>query len=1067
MLSSGSTVSVGALNSYGNSGIDVGVEYAGDPASGGFFHADYKKHDDLKQMLDGNKDSLKLEAMKRIIGMVAKGRDASDLFPAVVKNVVSKNIEVKKLVYVYLVRYAEEQQDLALLSISTFQRALKDPNQLIRAGALRVLSSIRVSMIVPIVMLAIRDSASDMSPYVRKTAAHAIPKLFSLDAEQKDELISVIEKLLSDRSTLVVGSAVMAFEEVCPERVDLIHKNYRKLCNLLVDVDEWGQIIIINMLTRYARTQFTDPNIDYLEEEEQNKPFYDETSSESDNSTSKSSKSPKKSSYTLDPDHRLLLRQTKPLLQSRNASVVMTVAQLYHHIAPRTEVDVVAKALIRLLRSYKEVQSVVLTCIASMSTQRKSIFEPYLKSFFVRTSDPTHIKLLKLDILTNLATETSISIILREFQTYISSSDKEFVAATIQAIGRCAGSIKEVTETCLSGLVHLLSNRDEYVVAESVVVIKKLLQTQAADHFEIISQMAKLLDFIAVPAARASILWLIGEYNEKVPKIAPDVLRKLAKTFTDEEDIVKLQVLNLAVKLYLTNAIQTELLCQYIFNLARYDQNYDIRDRARFLKQFIFPASGQPTILSRNAKKIFLATKPAPLLESKYQGREQYQLGSLSHYLNMKANGYNDIPLFPEVAPDSTVRNVESPVEAPAVDESVRMTSKQSKAAAKAKSKSFYSESEKSSSEYSSDSDASDSESESADENGANDKNEATTGGKKSSSEETEDSDSDSSDSDDSSGSDSDSDDDDASSSDDENVKKITNHAMKSLSIRGNGAKPEKSNLDLLLDLGDITPAGPVMTPSLGGFLTPMTQNISTSSNRIELVGPNHIPINSTELINKVNGYGLGVTHRFTRAPHLFSSKMVSIELLFTNHSNDVIEDIKIGEKTLSPGMQLNEFAAISVLPPRATVQGTLGIDFNDSSQPVSFDIVTKTNSCRATIKTTVGEFIRAVLMNENVYNEERCKLRGMNEHSASIPLNTTTSDVRLLQQRIYECANVASVPSSLEKTLHFAGQTLSSQSLVLVTVEIGDEKATVMINCEKMVVGSMLLNEIKAALRN
>lgn len=33
--------------------------------------------------------------------------------------------QIKKLVYVYLVRYAEEQQDLALLSISTFQKALK------------------------------------------------------------------------------------------------------------------------------------------------------------------------------------------------------------------------------------------------------------------------------------------------------------------------------------------------------------------------------------------------------------------------------------------------------------------------------------------------------------------------------------------------------------------------------------------------------------------------------------------------------------------------------------------------------------------------------------------------------------------------------------------------------------------------------------------------------------------------------------------------------------------------------------------------------------------------------
>ena len=33
--------------------------------------------------------------------------------------------QIKKLVYVYLTRYAEEQQDLALLSISTFQRALR------------------------------------------------------------------------------------------------------------------------------------------------------------------------------------------------------------------------------------------------------------------------------------------------------------------------------------------------------------------------------------------------------------------------------------------------------------------------------------------------------------------------------------------------------------------------------------------------------------------------------------------------------------------------------------------------------------------------------------------------------------------------------------------------------------------------------------------------------------------------------------------------------------------------------------------------------------------------------
>lgn len=70
---------------------------------------------------------------------------------------------------------------------------------------------------------------------------------------------SVLSVSLNSVLQLVAGSVVMAFEEVCPDRIDLIHKNYRKLCNLLVDVEEWGQVVIISMLTRYARTQFISP----------------------------------------------------------------------------------------------------------------------------------------------------------------------------------------------------------------------------------------------------------------------------------------------------------------------------------------------------------------------------------------------------------------------------------------------------------------------------------------------------------------------------------------------------------------------------------------------------------------------------------------------------------------------------------------------------------------------------------------------------------------------------------------------------------------------------------------
>ena len=43
-----------------------------------------------------------------------------------------------------------------------------------------------------------------------------------------------------------------------------------------------------------------------------------------------------------------------------------------------------------------------------------------------------------------------------------------------------------------------------------------------------------MVDKVTVPAARASILWLIGEYSDRISQLAPDVLRKMAKTFPDE-----------------------------------------------------------------------------------------------------------------------------------------------------------------------------------------------------------------------------------------------------------------------------------------------------------------------------------------------------------------------------------------------------------------------------------------------------------------------------------------------------------------------------------------------------
>lgn len=523
---------------------------------------------------------------------------------------------------------------------------------------------------------------------------------------------------------------------------------------------------------------------------------------------------------------------------------------------------------------------------------------------------------------------------------------------------------------------------------------------------------------------------------------------------------MKLQVLNLAVKLYLTNAEQTELLCQYLFSLARYDENYDIRDRARFLKPFIFPQNDKPTILSRNAKKIFLAQKPAPLLESKYKGREQFQLGSLSHYLNIKANGYHDLPPFPKNAPDSSVRGVDNSANEPSnnteQNENSDWSDKPTKSSKKPnkKNESFYSESENESSNDGS----SDSEEDSSDDSGESD-DESSSG-----EEESEENESDTSESENDSSSDAStsSDDEESSSSSDHEVKNHNPSKVNNEKPKETAKKAERSNLDLLLELDDIASSGPIMTPSLGGFLTPSTQMVSTS--RFELVGPNYISVEKRELLNKVHSHGLQIDYRFTRAPHLYSAKMISLELTFRNDSHNELENIHISDKSSLPaGVSLNEFAPIAKLNPGQSSQGILGIDFNDSTQSITFEVTSSVGSARVSIKSTVGELIRAVRITEQVFKEEQSRLRGMNEHSSTFGMK---HNLKTVQKSIFETANLALVSKGEtdgKEIILFAGQTMASQSLVLVTLEtLAADKLSITVNCEKMVVGSMLLNEIK-----
>jgi len=280
----------------------------------------------IKKQLESSSDREKLDAMRRLIAMISKNNNsASTYFPSVVKLVASPSLEIRKLVYIYLLHYSPFHPDLALLSINTFQRDLSDPSPLIRAMALRVLSGMGVSMLAGVVLLGTKKCAADLSPYVRKVAGLAIVKCYewvllsfvlpfsddnSLEPSNRPALLQIIQTLLSDRSPLALGAALHAFSSIClspvatfdsstsqtSQTLEMIHSHFRRYCKILVEMDEWGQVVMMRVLGRYARVMLPRPV------------WHDRDGEEAEE-------------VEIDKDLKLLLDSVKPVLQSQNPAV--------------------------------------------------------------------------------------------------------------------------------------------------------------------------------------------------------------------------------------------------------------------------------------------------------------------------------------------------------------------------------------------------------------------------------------------------------------------------------------------------------------------------------------------------------------------------------------------------------------------------------------------------------------------------------------------------------------------------------------------------------------------------
>ncbi|KAJ1979249.1 AP-3 complex subunit beta [Dimargaris xerosporica] len=648
---------------------------------------------DIREKLDSRSVRDKLEGMRRLLAVIAKGHDASQFFPDVVKNVASSHLELHQLVYMYLLTYAEQEQDLALLSVNTFQKDLSDPNQGIRAMALRVLSGVRVPLISSIVLMAIQKGVTDRSPYVRKTAAYAIPKLHSLDPDMKSSLVGVIKVLLNDNTPLTIGSVIQAFNEVCPDRFDLIHEHFTKLCQMVLDADEWGQIAIVNLLMRYARTQFLDPRpgdtTTLIPANPSSSPLASTPSRQGYKDISAteppSSSLPSPAPASLELDHELLLQAFAPLLQSDNSAVVMAVVAAYYHIAPQAMLTKVVKPLIRLLRTSSELEYTILTHIAVMCQQHPRLFAAHQRHFFVRLpDDPPYVWELKMEILQRTMAAPYVKALLRELERYLRSGNTALVQAAIRTLALCVIRLpQECRDSGVRGLVVLAQHPDPAIVGQALDMLREVVRAGLANawldqllHFAV--GILARTDVLAV--ARANVYWLVGQYASRVALLVPDVLRLAAKAYREEPATVRLQMITLAAKVLLTTECAQDQalvsLCHYLFALARYDLDYDLRDRARMLFQLIqdrFDASAaSPLAMPKTPPNegflanaiIFPTSTSQPSLRLTSHISTHFTLCSLSLFAGRSLVGYRPLASWPTTRPRPVARGTSALVSA-------------------------------------------------------------------------------------------------------------------------------------------------------------------------------------------------------------------------------------------------------------------------------------------------------------------------------------------------------------------------------------------------------------------
>ena len=568
------------------------------------------KAGDIIEDLNSMKVDRQKSAIKKIISAMTIGRDVSKLFPNVVKCIITPDLELKKLVYLYIINYARVKPLETLLAVNALKRDASDfnGNPLTRAIAVRTMGCLGVEEIMQFLCDPLKDALNDKDPYVRKTGALCVAKIYDINSQLAEDQFGFVERIQEmlgeETNAMVLANCISALIEISTTKgKDILNIDWSKckhLMNALHENNEWTQIYLLEGISRYSPTKQDEINE--------------------------------------------MIERIIPCVSHSNAGVVLSVIKILIKLLdlvenPETIRSVCKKitpSLVTLLSSEPEIQYVALKNINILIQKRPIIFEKDIKIFFSSFTEPLYNKLEKLEIIYKLVSMNNIDIVLNELREYASDVDVQFVRRSVKLIGQCAIKLDKAAQRCVETLVELVKTQVSFVIQEAIIGLKDIFR-RYPNTFEgamaIINENLRTLDD---PEAKAALIWIIGEYSDRIEG-AESQLIKFIDNLKEEPYIIQINILDSATKTFLKcQSEESYNILNQVFDFCTKEcENPDVRDRGYMYYRLM-------SIDPQLASKIIVNEKP--VINEDVSGFDDNLLAVLMDNLGTMATIYEKPP---------------------------------------------------------------------------------------------------------------------------------------------------------------------------------------------------------------------------------------------------------------------------------------------------------------------------------------------------------------------------------------------------------------------------------------